>query len=61
MLMRRSIRLTNAFSEKVENTHADALHMMYYNFSCIHKMLRVTPAMAAGVADTGLGLRTSSH
>ncbi len=25
--------------------------MMYYNFVRIHKALRVTPAMAAGVAD----------
>jgi len=28
-----------------------ALHMMYYNFVRIHKTLRVSPAMAAGVAD----------
>ena len=25
--------------------------MMYYNFVRIHRTLRVTPAMAAGVAD----------
>ncbi len=31
--------------------HAVALHMMYYNFVRIHKTLRVTPAMAAGVSD----------
>lgn len=50
--MRRFTRLTNAFSKKVENhAHAVALHMMYYNFVRIHKTLRVTPAMAAGVAD----------
>ncbi len=43
---------TNAFSKKVENhAHAVALHMMYYNFVRIHKTLRVTPAMAAGVSD----------
>ena len=42
------MRLTNAFSKKVENLeHADALHFTYYNFCRIH--LRVTPAMAAGV------------
>jgi hypothetical protein len=52
MHMRRLTRLTNAFSKKVENhAHAVALHMMYYNFVRIHKALRVTPAMAAGVAD----------
>lgn len=48
--MRRFARLTNAFSKKVENhAHAVALHFMYYNFGRIHKTLRITPAMAAGV------------
>lgn len=52
MHMRRFTRLTNAFSKKVENhAHAVALHMMYYNYVRIHKTLRVTPAMEAGVAD----------
>jgi hypothetical protein len=52
MHMRRFTRLTNPFSKNVENrAHAVALHMMYYNFVRIHKTLRVTPAMAAGVAD----------
>lgn len=52
MHMRRFTRLTNAFSKKVENhAYAVALHMMFYNFVRIHKTLRVTPAMAAGVAD----------
>jgi IS1 family transposase len=50
MHTRRFTRLTNAFSKKVENhAHAVALHMMYYNFVRIHKTLRMTPAMAAGV------------
>jgi len=41
---------SNAFSKKVENhAHAVALHMLYYNFVRIHKTLKVTPAMAAGV------------
>ena len=45
-------RLTNAFSKKVENhAHAVALHVLFYNFTRIHKTLRVTPAMAAGVTD----------
>lgn len=52
MHMRRFTRLTNAFSKKVENhAYAVALHMMYYNFVRIHSKLRMTPAMAAGVAD----------
>jgi IS1 family transposase len=50
MHTRRFTRLTNAFSKKVENhAHAVALHMMYYNFVRIHRTLRTTPAMAAGV------------
>lgn len=52
MSMRRFTRLTNGFSKKVENhMHAVSLHFMYYNFGRIHKSLRVTPAMAAGVSD----------
>jgi IS1 family transposase len=52
MSMRRFTRLTNGFSKKIENLeHAVALHFMYYNFGRIHKTLRVTPAMEAGVAD----------
>lgn len=51
MSCRRFTRLTNAFSKKVENhAHAVALHFMYYNFGRIHKTLRVTPAMEAGVS-----------
>lgn len=52
MHMRRFTRLTNAFSKKIENhAHAVALHVMFYNFVRIHKTLKVTPAMAAGVTD----------
>ena len=52
MSIRRFTRLTNAFSKKLEN-HAlsVALHYMHYNFCRIHKTLRITPAMAAGVTD----------
>ncbi|MEX2630087.1 MAG: IS1 family transposase [Tistlia sp.] len=53
MSMRRFTRLTNAFSKKVENhVHALALYFTFYNFCRIHKTLKVTPAMAAGVTDT---------
>lgn len=52
MSMRRFTRLTNAFSKKIENHyHAVALHVLFYNFVRIHKSLRVTPAMAAGLTD----------
>ena len=51
MSMRRFTRLTNGFSKKIENhVYAVALHYMHYNFAKIHKTLRVTPAMEAGVA-----------
>ena len=51
MHIRRFTRLTNAFSKKVENhSHSVALHFVYYNFIKIHKTLRVTPAMEAGLA-----------
>jgi hypothetical protein len=52
MGMRRFTRLTNGFSKKVENHgHAVALHFMHYNFCRVHKTLRVTPAMEAGLTD----------
>lgn len=52
MGMRRFTRLTNGFSKKLENHgHAVALYFMHYNFCRIHKTLRVTPAMEAGLTD----------
>ncbi|MGH9906051.1 MAG: IS1 family transposase [Pyrinomonadaceae bacterium] len=52
MNMRRFTRLTNGFSKKIENhMHAIALHYMHYNFCRIHKTLRCSPAMAAGVSN----------
>ncbi len=52
MGIRRFTRLTNAFSKKWENHWAAvALWFVFYNFCRIHKSLRVTPAMAAGIAD----------
>lgn len=52
MHMRRFTRLTNAFSKRVEaHNNAVALHFAYYNFVRVHKTLRMSPAMAAGVSD----------
>jgi len=50
MSLRRFTRLTNAFSKKLAN-HAAAIGLFHahYNFCRIHKTLRITPAMAAGV------------
>jgi IS1 family transposase len=52
MTNRRYTRLTNAFSKKIEN-HSAAVALGYfaYNFIKIHRTLRCTPAMAAGVTD----------
>jgi IS1 family transposase len=50
--MRRYTRLSNGFSRKIEN-HAAAVALNYfaYNLIRIHRTLRVSPAMAAGVTD----------
>ncbi len=51
MQIRRLTRLTNGFAKKWENLNAAvALHFAYYNFCRVHKTLRVTPAMEAGLA-----------
>lgn len=53
MHCRRLSRLTNAFSKKLENFKAAvALHYGYYNFVKMHKTIRCTPAMAAGVVNS---------
>ncbi|MGH8832879.1 MAG: IS1 family transposase, partial [Polaromonas sp.] len=50
MSMRRFTRLTNAFSKKLENhMHAISFYFMVYNFVKIHKSIKTTPAMEAGV------------
>ncbi len=42
----------HVISKKLENHHhAQALYFMYYNFVRIHKTLKMTPAMAVGIAD----------
>jgi IS1 family transposase len=52
MQMRRFTRLTNAFSKRLTNLKAAcALHFAHYNFCRVHSSLRVTPAMAAGIAS----------
>ena len=53
MSMRRFTRLTNGFSKKAEShLHMVALYTVWYNFVCIHKTLKCSPAMAAGVSAT---------
>jgi transposase-like protein/IS1 family transposase len=52
IFLRRLTRLTMGFSKKLENLkHAVALHFAHYNFCRIHRSLRVTPAMQAGITD----------
>lgn len=52
MANRRFTRLTSAFSKKFENhVHMVAIYTVWYNFIKMHKTLRMTPAMAAGVTD----------
>ncbi|ESW83912.1 IS1 family transposase [Mesorhizobium sp. M0179] len=53
MANRRFTRLTNAFSKKFENhVHMVAIYTVWYNFIKMHKTLKMTPAMAAGVSRT---------
>jgi IS1 family transposase len=53
MSMRWFTRLTNAFSKKVENhEHMVRLYTVWYNFVRMHKTLRCSPAMAAGLSQT---------
>lgn len=60
MGMRRFTRLTNAFSKKLENhVHALSLYFVHYNWMRLHKTLRVTPAMAAGLTGKLMGWEIS--
>ena len=48
--LRRMTRLSNGFSRKRANLRAAlALYFAYYNFCRMHKSIRMTPAMAAGI------------
>jgi IS1 family transposase len=50
--MRRYVRLGLSFSKKFENhCHMVSLYTVWYNFVKMHKTLKMTPALAAGVAD----------
>jgi hypothetical protein len=52
MSMKRFTRLSNAFSKKLaSHRHALSLYFTFYNWTRIHKTLRVTPAMAVGLTD----------
>ena len=52
MHMRRFKRLTNGFSKKFENhVWMVAIYTVFYNFVKVHKSLRVTPPMEAGLMD----------
>jgi len=53
MQMRRFTRLTNAFSKKgLPHYHMVSLYTVWYNFVRMHKTLRCSPAMAAGLSKT---------
>jgi hypothetical protein len=53
MSIRRFTRLTNAFSKKVENHYfMVCLYTVWYNFVKMHKTLRCSPAMSAGLSKT---------
>ena len=46
-------RLTNAFSKKLENFKAAvSLNFAYYNFCKVHRTIRCTPAMEAGIVSS---------
>ena len=52
MSMKRFARLGNAFSKKIDNhIHALSLYFVWYNFCRQHKAHKLSPAMAAGVAN----------
>ena len=57
MAMRRFTRLTNAYSKKLSHLKAAlSLHFAWYNYVRVHRSLRVTPAMEAGLTNRVWGL-----
>jgi IS1 family transposase len=62
MSMRRFTRLTNGFSKKIQNHAAMvAIFAVHYNYARIHKTLRITPSMAAGLSDHVWSLEEIVH
>jgi hypothetical protein len=58
----RLTRLTNASSKKWDNLWAaHCIHFAYYNFCRIHKALRVTPKMEAGLTNRVWEIRRPSR
>ena len=56
--------MTNAFSKKMaQHVAILSLYFLHYNFCRIHKTLRVTPAMEAGLDETvrGHGVDRRTH
>lgn len=46
-------RLTNGFSKKFENhMHMIAIYTIWHNFIRVHKTLKMSPAVAAGLSQT---------
>lgn len=55
--LRRMTRLSNGFSRKRANLRANlALFFAYYNFVKIHRSIRMTPAMKAGITRKPWGM-----
>lgn len=55
---RRYARRCNGFSKSLRHhVCATAIHFHYYNFARIHQTLKVTPAMACGLADEAWSIR----
>jgi IS1 family transposase len=52
MASKRFARLSNGFSKKIDcHLAAVSLHVAFYNLCRSHEALRMTPAMALGIAD----------
>lgn len=47
----KEIQACRAVRSNLHHAAAVALHFIHYNFARIHKSLRITPAMAAGLSD----------